>query len=280
VDSDKKIGDSVFLPHIPFITGDVISLVGSGGKTTLMYQLARELAQRGKRVITTTTTKIFPPRPYESPRLIVSEGEEVLIHRTRELLKKETLVTLAKGFIGPKLEGLSPALIDKIREYGIGDIILNEADGARHCSLKAPNETEPIIPSSTTWTLPVVGLDGVGKINTEEYVFRPDYFSRLTGIKEGAEITPEAVAKAILHPDGITRGSPEKARIVLILNKGEFDGCLNAGMEIAQSIMKARKKSIAKVLITSLTPTPRVMMVLNLDSAPQSCCFDSCGGTI
>lgn len=263
--SDKKIVNSVFLPHIPFIAGDVISIVGSGGKTTLMYQLARELAQQGKRVITTTTTKIFPPRLSESPQLIVSDREEVLIHRTREHLKKGMLVTLAKGFIGPKLEGLSPALVDKIREYEIGDIILNEADGARRCSLKAPNETEPVIPSSTTWTLLVVGLDGIGNINTEEYVFRPDCFSRLTGTKEGAEITPESVSKAILHPDGITRGTPEKARIVLILNKGECERYLNAGMEIAQFIMKARKKSIVKVLITSLVPTPRVIMALNLD---------------
>ena len=263
---DKRIGDSVFLPHIPFIAGDVISVVGSGGKTTFMYCLARELAEQGNRVITTTTTKIFPPHPSESPQLIISDKEEVLINKTREIFKKEKLVTLAKRFVGPKLEGLPPDMIDKIREQETGDIILNEADGAKHLSLKAPNETEPVIPSSTTWTLPVVGLDGIGKINTEEYVFRPEYFFHLTGTKKGDVITPESVSQVILHPEGLTRGTPKKARIALILNKGDLERCLDAGMEVARFILKARKKSIVKVLITSLIPTPRVIMALNLDS--------------
>jgi probable selenium-dependent hydroxylase accessory protein YqeC len=258
---------SHLLSHIPFIAGDVVSIVGSGGKTTLMYCLARELAKQGKRVIVTTTTKIFIPHPSESPRLIVSDKEEVLINKSQELLKKEKLITLAKRFIGTKLEGLPPDLIDKIREHGIGDIILNEADGAKHRSLKAPNETEPVIPSCTTWTLPVVGLDGIGKINTEEYVFRPEYFSRLTGIKEGDVITSKSVSQVILSPEGLTKGTPQKARIALILNKGDIEGGLEVGKEIAMLIAKAKNKSIVKVLITSLIPTLRVMMILNLDPA-------------
>ena len=40
---------------------DVISIVGAGGKTTLMFALARELSNKKGMVITTTTTKIFPP---------------------------------------------------------------------------------------------------------------------------------------------------------------------------------------------------------------------------
>lgn len=37
------------------------ALVGAGGKTTLMYALARRTADAGRRVVCTTTTKIFPP---------------------------------------------------------------------------------------------------------------------------------------------------------------------------------------------------------------------------
>ena len=36
------------------------ALVGAGGKTTLMYALARRMADAGRRVVCTTTTKIFP----------------------------------------------------------------------------------------------------------------------------------------------------------------------------------------------------------------------------
>jgi len=259
--SNEKISDPVFLPHLSLRRGDVVSIVGSGGKTTLMYQVARELSEKGKRVISTTTTKIFPPHPSQSPRFFLSDREEVLISKTQELIQKEKHLTLAEGFIGPKLKGLSPTLIDKIHEQQIADVILIEADGAKHCPLKAPNETEPVIPSSTTLTLPVVGLDGIGEINTEKYVFRPHYFSRLSGIKEGELITPESVSRVILHPEGLRRGTPEKAGVIPILNKGEIKGGLGVGTELAQFIVKAKEKSIMRVLITSLLPTPQVLMV-------------------
>ena len=45
---------------------EVISLVGAGGKTTLMFRLAKELLLSGKRVVTTTTTKILEPTPEET----------------------------------------------------------------------------------------------------------------------------------------------------------------------------------------------------------------------
>ncbi len=41
----------------------VISIIGAGGKTSLMFSLAKELSKSGKKVLTTTTTKIFMPTP-------------------------------------------------------------------------------------------------------------------------------------------------------------------------------------------------------------------------
>ena len=255
----------VFLPHIPLTGRDVISIVGSGGKTILMYLLARELSRKGKRVITTTTTKILPPHPSQSPRLVTSDCDDFLLNKTQELIQKEKHITLAEGFIGQKLKGLSPILIDRIHEQKIADVILVEADGAKRCPLKAPNETEPVIPASTTLTLPVVGLDGIGKPNTEEYVFRPRYFSRLTGVEEGELITAKSVSRVILHPEGLRRGTPNKARMLPILNKGEIEGGLEVGIELAQFIAKAKDNQIVKVLITSLIPIPQVLMVFSCD---------------
>jgi len=261
VDDHDEIGDSVLLPHVPLRGRDVVSIVGSGGKTTLMYILARELSDKGKRVITTTTTKIFPPHPSESPRLLVSDREDILLNETREFLQREKHLTLAEGFVGQKLKGVSPTLIDRMYAQEIADVIIIEADGARRCPLKAPNETEPVIPASTTLTVPVVGLDGIGKPNTEEYVFRPHYFSQLTGIKEGELISAESVSRVILHPEGLRRGTPERAQILPILNKGEIEGGLEAGTKVAHCIVNANDRSIAKVLITCLIPSPHVLRV-------------------
>jgi len=253
----------IFLTHIPLRKGDVVSIVGSGGKTTLMFQLARELTTKGMRVITTTTTKIFPPQSSESSRLVIADHEDSLLNKVQELLRNENHITVAEKFIGPKLKGISPQLVDTMKEQKIADVIVIEADGARGCPLKAPNETEPVIPSSTTWTLAVAGLDAIGKRNTEDYVFRPDYFSRLTGVNVGEVITPESVSRIILHPEGITRGTPEKAGIAVILNKGEISNGLDIGKKIASSVMKEKKKAIVKVLITSFIPFPKVLAIFN-----------------
>ena len=47
----------------PFLTekGHVISLVGGGGKTTLMYAMASCCARKGWKVLVTTTTHIMMP---------------------------------------------------------------------------------------------------------------------------------------------------------------------------------------------------------------------------
>ena len=47
----------------PFLAekGHVISLVGGGGKTTLMYNLAAHCARKGWRVLAATTTHIMQP---------------------------------------------------------------------------------------------------------------------------------------------------------------------------------------------------------------------------
>jgi probable selenium-dependent hydroxylase accessory protein YqeC len=42
---------------------EVISLIGGGGKTTLMFALGKELSLRRKGILLTTTTKIWDPEP-------------------------------------------------------------------------------------------------------------------------------------------------------------------------------------------------------------------------
>ncbi len=47
---------------------EVVVLVGGGGKTTLMFRLADELAVSGRRVVTTMTTRIFVGQMLRAPR--------------------------------------------------------------------------------------------------------------------------------------------------------------------------------------------------------------------
>ena len=64
---------------LPLKTGGILSVTGAGGKTSLMFHLAASLAGAGKRVLTTTTTKIFQPSPVQSKTLIISDSVEELL---------------------------------------------------------------------------------------------------------------------------------------------------------------------------------------------------------
>ena len=57
------------LEDLPFLgeTGHVISLVGGGGKTTLLYALARHYSAQGQRVLVSTTTHIQRPDANYAP---------------------------------------------------------------------------------------------------------------------------------------------------------------------------------------------------------------------
>ncbi|MDH3998967.1 MAG: putative selenium-dependent hydroxylase accessory protein YqeC, partial [Desulfuromonadales bacterium] len=60
----------------------VLSLTGGGGKTSLMFHLAQRLSQAGKKVLTTTTTKIFYPTANQNKRVLVNADPERILTQT------------------------------------------------------------------------------------------------------------------------------------------------------------------------------------------------------
>jgi probable selenium-dependent hydroxylase accessory protein YqeC len=221
--------------------------------------LACELVEHGNRVITTTTTRILPPSRAESPAIITAENEKALLYRAEDGLRKHRHITIAAGLSEQKLKGLSPERVDDIGRRELADVILIEADGARHCPLKAPNATEPVVPRTTTLVIAVVGLDGIGKPNSEEYVFRPECFARISGIKEGKIVTPEAVARAMVHPESCLRGAPKGAQVMIVLNKADSLEREEVGIQIARAILGQGRGEIGKILITRLIPAPGIL---------------------
>ena len=226
---------------------EVVGLVGGGGKTSLMFRLARELAAEGKRVITTTTTRITPPTPEESEHVILEENESLLIARAEQTLRRYNHVTLAHSRPNSdKLKGLLPETVDHLHRLGVVDYIINEADGAAGRPLKAPNLTEPVIPSSTSLVVAIVGIEAIGKPLLPETAFRIEYISRLTGLKEGELITTEAASLLITHPQGIIQYASE-ARIVPFVNKAGEDRVAQAEA-LATAILHRHHPHITRVV--------------------------------
>jgi len=244
---------------------EVISLVGAGGKTTLMFALSRELATHKKIVITTTTTKIFPPAPSDTPFLFLSRDEEEIVAYIIENASRKGHVTIASELLpdSGKLQGISPSLVSKLIKLGPVDCVVVEADGASKRPLKAPNpEYEPVIPPCTTLVIPMVGIDALGCKLSEESVFRSEIASRLTGTPLGGTVSADAIVSLMLHPSGMTRGSPADARIIPFINKVDLTLDLSAARHIASQILAAKHPRIDRVVLGQAQVHPPVAEVI------------------
>ncbi|MDA8308374.1 MAG: selenium cofactor biosynthesis protein YqeC [Deltaproteobacteria bacterium] len=241
--------------------GGVVSLIGAGGKTTLMFLLAQELAAEGESVLTTTTTKIFVPRPDQSGTLILAEDFPTLLEKLGAPVSGGFHVTAAASQLpgGNKLAGYPPELIDALKGACCFKWILVEADGSRQLPLKAPAEHEPVIPETSGCVIAVVGLEAIGKPLCDEYVFRSSVYSRLTGIAVGSPVTAQSVVRALLAPEGIFKGSPPQSRRVVFLNKAEDPDRLAAGEAVARSFLERGSGKIHRIFIGSLLPEPRIV---------------------
>jgi probable selenium-dependent hydroxylase accessory protein YqeC len=247
--------------------GGVISLVGAGGKTSLMFRLARELSGQGDAVLSTTTTKIYTPGRTQSSVVMVSESAGELAREAGKILRHKPHITAGSRRIAfqNKLKGFAPEIIDAIRQSGTFRWIVVEADGAAGKSIKAPAGHEPVIAQSTKWVIGIVGLGAVGKPLTEKWAFRPQLVSKITGLAPGEPITEAAVAEVLTNANGIMKGYPAQAQRVAFLNQAESQKRLETGRRIAEMICSQRTAGLTAVLIGQTLYEPFVREYYSVD---------------
>ena len=232
---------------------ELVALVGGGGKTSLLFALANERLQAGKRVVTTTTTKMRQREAQRSDCIVFTGSDSSWRKRLLAGLQSHHQVFLARCPLDSgKVEGIDASLINEIyRDAGIDDIIV-EADGASGCPVKAPAEHEPVIPSSATMVVAMLGLDAIGASIGPGVVFRTELFINLTGTEPGQRITPAVLSGLFTGPRGLFKGSPESARRMVFLNKREL---LKNGWEaesLAGLIFEKGSNKVEQVVIGSI----------------------------
>jgi len=240
--------------------GDVVALVGAGGKTTIMFATARELAGLGKKVVVTTTTRIMTPGLLESPSLIVVDNREKALRLlSRELQVHSIVATGTRILDDGKLVGIPPEWVEDIEMLkGVSNVLV-EADGSAGKPLKAPREYEPVIPLNSDIVVSVVGIDALGKELSEKNVHRVDRVSALTSLKPGERITTEAMVLVMTHPLGNAKGSPEGARIIQLINKVDDNKRLSGARDIARLLVK---RGVKRVVLTHAAFKPEVVEVI------------------
>lgn len=205
----------------------IVSIVGAGGKTSLLFALARLLLQKNVKVICTTTTKIFPPTPQEGGvvKIMGTLSAEAFSADVSFALRRTSLLTMVGSKIPEtgKLGGvpitLFPVLCQTLSLFPQNIWILVEADGARRRPLKAPAIHEPVLPLETKWCIAVFGLDSLGKKIDEKFVHRWSRACELGKQQPGSFITPETLIRLALHPQSFFRACAPECRKVVFYNK-------------------------------------------------------------
>jgi molybdenum cofactor cytidylyltransferase len=200
---------------------EIVALVGAGGKTTAMFRLADELAAQGKRVVTTTTTRLSVAQAGASGRatLRYDSSPDFLARVRAALAVQKQILIIGADVAGDKVAGVPPAFIDVLAALDAVDVVIYEADGARMLPFKAPAEHEPVLAACTTLLVPVMGITAIGAPLDDARVHRAEIVARLAGARLGDVLTPTMAARVIAHPAGGLKAKPRAARAVTLINQ-------------------------------------------------------------
>jgi len=198
----------------------IVSVVGSGGKSTLVTELARALPTT---VIVATTTHMLPPA--NLPLLVDAEEREIA-----EGLMRHRALCVGAWADEPGGKLCAPAL-GFPNLSALADHVLVEADGARRMPLKAHAEYEPVIPADSAQTIQLVGASGFGR-PVGEVVHRAELFCKLVGCTTDDVCTPELAAEAMAkeHASGIVHAD------IVVVNQVDDEGARALAARFARAL--------------------------------------------
>jgi len=186
--------------------GDVLSVVGAGGKTTLIFRLARELVD--SKVLIVTTTRMYFPDKSEYDYLFIDE----------EPISKINGVYFLSGT--PDENGKATPYAGLSRVAGLFDYTLIEADGAKGKLLKGWAEYEPVVIPETTRTIGVLNLGLLGERATPDNIHRLDAYTQLTHTQPADIITMEHIR--VLVSKGLFKNAIGE-KILCVIGQADHD---------------------------------------------------------
>ncbi len=229
-----------------------VYLMGGGGKTSLMFALARALVGEGRTVITTTSTKIRSPEHAESARVMIEPDIAALVDGLRREIAAFRHVTVAARRLETeaKLGGFTAGELDALAVAGIADCLLVEADGAAGRSLKAHAEHEPVLSAHAELVIAVVGVDCLGLPMTDEFVHRAALFRERLGRPPGAAITADDVAAILFHREGYLARIANGPAVLVFLSKAASGQAVRDARGLVSALRERdREHRIAGIVI-------------------------------
>lgn len=210
-----------------FGPGNVVSVVGAGGKKSTLYALAAALDS----AVVTATVRI-PLFDGQVSELHVAADPERVVRTvdTRPLGIVPERDGDRNRYLGYDLESIDALAAST------DDTILIKADGARTRLFKAPDDDEPRVPDSTDLLVPVASVQAVGKPLNPEHVHRPERVAALTDLSLGDPIRSDDLVTVLTHDEGGLKGRPEGARVVSLINMVDNEGLEATARPIASEL--------------------------------------------
>lgn len=184
-----------------------ICLVGGGGKTTVMYELAAAWAACGCKVLVLTSTHILQPADGSFA------ADAAAVHNLWQQWRYAVIGTPepATG----KLTAPPQDLYEVLQLQA--DVILCEADGSRHHPCKVPAENEPVLLPDSDIVLAVAGMDALDN-SLQQACQRPQLAAELLGCSLDSVIDEQMLAALLLSEQG-ARKNVGKRTFYIVLNK-------------------------------------------------------------
>ena len=184
-----------------------ICLVGGGGKTTVMYELAAMWAACGRRVLVLTSTHILCPADgtfaadVPAVQNLWQQGRYAVIG-TPELATGKLTLPPQSVYEALKLQA---------------DVILCEADGSRHHPCKVPAAHEPVLLPDCDIVLAVAGMDALGR-SLVQACQRPQLAAELLGCGAEKILDAQMLTVLLLSEQGAHKNVGKRAYYI-VLNK-------------------------------------------------------------
>ena len=208
--------------EFPFLAekGHTVSLVGGGGKTTLLSAMADHCACKGWRVLVMTTTHIRQPAACYAP-------DDAALTALWQAGHYAVIGTPAEN---GKLTLPPPQLLRWITR---ADAVFIEADGAKHYPCKLPAAHEPVLLPQSDIVLAVAGLSALGK-PLREVCFRYDTIQpQFFAAAPDAPLTPAMLSQLLASARGGRKAVGDR-QFCAVLNQADTPKLRQQGIQIQQ----------------------------------------------
>ncbi len=192
---------------------EIITVVGAGGKTSLINYIANKYKDRVKILLTTTTKIYVPSKDLYKYIYMLDENEKIDIHADLGIIVIGKFINKEKKIVGLDFDNLKH-LTPKF------DLILIEGDGSKKKKLKGWNDAEPVVYPKSTKTIGILDITSYDMPINDENIHRLKEFKEIIK-NNNSKVDINNFIDIILNENGLFKNAYGEK--ILFINKVEND---------------------------------------------------------